>query len=494
MIAQVAQLAMPSVHYLAIAPILVLLGGSLILMFVTAMTRTRVSAVVATSVTVVTAVSAFALSFFQWRDVSIHGSTTTLAHAIALDGFGVLASAAIALGVGLTALVSHDWAHRAHVVGAEFHILVLASASGAMMMAQANDLIVIFLGLEILSIGLYVLVAFDRHRSGSAEAALKYFLLGGFASAIFIYGVALTYGGAGSTNLSSIAYFLAHNFILQPGVLVAGLGLMLVGFAFKVAAVPFHVWSPDVYEGAPSPVTGYMASIVKVGAFAAVLRVIFGALTTQSESWRPLVWGLVVLSTLVGAAVALVQRNIKRLLAYSSISQAGFMLLGLWSASPSGVAGTLYYVVTYLPVVIATFAVVTLVGGEGETSHDLDHYRGLARRQPLLGAAFAVLLLSQAGAPFTTGFFAKFAVITSAVDVGGSWLAVIAMVAAAIGGFFYVRLVLSLYSDDEGSGVRVAVPRLTGSVIAVGSVSAVLFGVWPGPIANLAHHAYLLLP
>jgi NADH-quinone oxidoreductase subunit N len=323
---------------------------------------------------------------------------------------------------------------------------------------------------------------------------LKYFVLGGFASAIFIYGVALTYGGAGSTNLSSIAYFLAHNFILQPGVLVAGLGLMLVGFAFKVAAVPFHVWSPDVYEGAPSPVTGYMASIVKVGAFAAVLRVIFGALTTQSESWRPLVWGLVVLSTLIGAAVALVQRNIKRLLAYSSISQAGFMLLGLWSASPAGVAGTLYYVVTYLPVVIATFAVVTLVGGESETSHDLDHYRGLARRQPLLGAALAILLLSQAGAPFTTGFFAKFAVITSAVDAGGAWLAVIAMVAAAIGGFFYVRLVLSLYSDDEGSGVRVAVPRPTGAVIAVGSVSAILFGVWPGPIANLAHHAYLLLP
>lgn len=493
MISAVSQLAVPSVHYLAIAPILTLLGGSLVLMFVTAMTRSRVSSSVATAVTAVSALAALVIAFFQWHSVSVDGPSTTLAHAIAFDGFGVLASATIALGVLLTSLVAHDWAKRARVVGAEFHILALASASGAMMMAQANDLIVVFLGLEILSIGLYVLVAFDRHRSGSAEAALKYFLLGGFASAIFIYGVALTYGGAGSTNLSSITYFLAHNFILQPGVLVAGLGLMLVGFAFKVAAVPFHVWSPDVYEGAPSPVTGFMASIVKVGAFAAVLRVIFGALTTQAESWRPLVWGMVVLSTLIGAAVALVQRNIKRLLAYSSISQAGFMLLGLWSASPAGAAGTLYYVVTYLPVVIATFAIVTLVGGEGELNHDLDHYRGLARRQPLLGAALAVLLLSQAGAPFTTGFFAKFSVITSAIDAGGAWLAVIAMVAAAIGGFFYVRLVLSLYSDDEGQGVRVTVPRLSAIAIAVGATSAVIFGVFPGPIANLAHHAYLLL-
>ena len=492
--AAVTQLAMPSVHYVAIAPILILLGGALVLMFVTALTRARVATATATIITAITSLSALVVSFFQWHDISINGSTTTLAHAIALDGFGVVASSAIALGLFLTSLVAHDWTKRARVVGAEFHILAMASASGAMMMAQANDLIVLFLGLEILSIGLYVLVAFDRHRASSAEAALKYFLLGGFASAIFIYGAALTYGGTGSTTLTSIAYFLAHNFIMQPGVLVAGLGLMVIGFAFKVAAVPFHVWSPDVYEGAPTPVTGFMASVVKVGAFAAVMRVIFGAMLTQADSWRPLVWGMIVLSTLLGASVALVQRNIKRLLAYSSISHAGFMLLGLWSASPAGVAGTLYYVVTYLPVVVATFAVITLVGGADESNHDIEHYRGLARRQPLLGAALAVLLLSQAGAPFTTGFFAKFSVITAAVAAGGAWLAVIVMVAAAIGGFFYVRLVLSLYAEDSLDRVRIEVPRLTGLVIAFGAVTAIVFGVWPGPIANLAHHATLLLP
>lgn len=487
-------ISMPSVHYLAIAPILVMMGGSLGVMVLSALTRTRVRLHVATISTSVISAAAVVTAFFQWSDISTHGESTTLAHAIAYDGFGVLASAVIAVATLLSTLVAHDWIARAGVIGAEFHILLLAAASGAMIMAQANDLIVVFLGLEILSIGLYVLVAIDRHRGTSGEAALKYLLLGGFASALFIYGTALTYGGTGTTTLTGIAYFLSTNFILQPGVLVAGIGLLLVGFGFKVAAVPFHNWSPDVYEGAPSPVTGFMASIVKVGAFAGVLRIIFGALATQANAWRPLVFALVVLSTFVGAGVALVQKNIKRLLAYSSINHAGFMLLGLWSATPRGAAGTLYYVMTYAPVVIASFAIVSLRGGVNEDRHALEDYRGLARRQPLLGAALAVLLLSQAGAPFTTGFYAKFAVVTSAVDAGGVWLGVLVMVAASIAGYFYVRTVLSLYDGDAATGEVIAVPRASAVVIGVGVVSAVLFGVWPGPLADIAHHAILLLP
>lgn len=487
-------IAMPSVHYLAIAPILVMMGGSLAVMILSALTRTRVRLQVATASTSIISIVAVVVSFFQWSDIANHGESTTLAHAIAYDGFGVLASAVIAVATLLSTLVAHDWIARANVIGAEFHILLLAAASGAMIMAQANDLIVVFLGLEILSIGLYVLVAIDRHRGTSGEAALKYLLLGGFASAIFIYGSALTYGGTGTTTLTGIAYFLSTNFILQPGVLVAGIGLLLVGFAFKVAAVPFHNWSPDVYEGAPSPVTGFMASIVKVGAFAGVLRILIGALSTQANAWRPLVFALVILSTFVGAGVALVQKNIKRLLAYSSINHAGFMLLGLWSATPRGIAGTLYYVMTYAPVVIASFAIASLRGGVNEDRHALEDYRGLARRQPLLGAAFAVLLLSQAGAPFTTGFYAKFAVVTSAVDAGGVWLGVLVMVAASIAGYFYVRTVLSLYDGDAPASDNVIVPRASAIVIGAGVVSAVLFGVWPGPLADLAHQAVLLLP
>jgi len=352
--------------------------------------------------------------------------------------------------------------------------------------------VVIFLGLEILSIGLYVLVAFDRHRLRSAEAALKYFLLGSFASAIFIYGAALVYGATGSTNLSSISYFLGSNILLHPGLLYAGGALLLVGFAFKVAAVPFHLWSPDVYEGAPTPVTGYMAAVVKVGAFAALVRVLISALGTQLATWRPIIWVLIVLTTLVGASLALVQRNVKRMLAYSSINHAGFILLGVWAGTARGSAATLFYLATYAPVVVASFAVLTLVGGDGDDQHSIDHYRGLARRQPVLGAMLAILLLSQLGAPLTTGFYAKYAVLAATVDAGGGPLALITLLGAAIAAFFYLRWVLTLYADDQQDAARVAVPRATALVIGLGVALTILFGVWPGPLAALAQHATVL--
>jgi NADH-quinone oxidoreductase subunit N len=392
----------------------------------------------------------------------------------------------------MSALVAHDWALRERVAGVEFHILALASSGGALLMTQANDLVVIFLGLEILSIGLYVLVAFDRHRATSAEAALKYFLLGSFASAIFIYGAALVYGATGSANLTSISYFLGSNVLLRPALLYAGGALLLVGFAFKIAAVPFHLWSPDVYEGAPTPVTGFMASIVKVGAFAALVRVLISALGTQLDTWRPILWMLVALTTIVGATMALVQRNAKRMLAYSSINHAGFILLGVWAGTIRGTAATLFYVMTYAPIVVATFAVVTLVGGRGDDHHSVDRYRGLARRQPWLGAAMAVLLLSQLGAPLTTGFYAKFTVLASVVDAGGGALALIALLSAAVAAAFYLRWTLALYADDDLEAARIAVPRSTGAVIGFGVLVTLVFGVWPGPLATLAQHATVL--
>jgi len=486
-------ISLPSINYLALAPVLTMVGGALILLFATALSAGRLGRRLTTSAALLTGVAALVETFFQWSYVVHHGATTTAAYAIAFDGFSVVATAAIAIGFILTTLVAHDWSAREGFVGAEFHILALAATSGAMVMAQANDLIVIFLGLEILSIGLYVLVAFDRHRASSAEASLKYFLLGGFASAIFIYGAALTYGATGSTTLSVIATFLTGTFLIKNGVLVAGAGLLLVGFAFKVAAVPFHLWAPDVYEGAPSPVTGLMAAIVKVGAFTAVLRVLASALGTSAYAWRPIVWVLVVLTTFAGAGLALVQQNIKRLLAYSSITNAGFILLGLWSTSPRGAAATLYYVLTYAPLIISIFAVVTLVGGPGDTRHGLENYRGLARRQPWLGGCLTVLLLAQSGAPFTTGFFAKYSVVAAAIGAGGAILAALVMLAAAIAAYVYLRLVLALYAEDtDDTAVLVPVPTGTGLVITLGAASSILFGVWVGPLVNLAHHATLL--
>jgi NADH-quinone oxidoreductase subunit N len=469
-----------------------MLGMSVLVLFVSAMSSAAIRNVVASSATATAGLAGLVVSLFQWHDVVAHGARSTIAHAVIQDGFSVVASAVISVSLIALAPVAHAWAQRDQVRLSEFTVLLLATASGAYVMAQAGDLLVLFLGLEILSIGLYVLAAFDRRRTKSAEASLKYFLLGSLASALFIYGVALIYGGAGSTNLSSIGYFLAHNLVLHPGLLYAGAGLLLVGFGFKVAAVPFHQWSPDVYEGAPTPVTAYMAAVVKIGAFAGVLRVFSVALGTQAAAWRPLVLVLIVASTFIGAGLAIVQRNVKRLLAYSSINHAGFMLLGLWAATPKGAAGTLYYLMTYAPVAIATFAVVTLVGGHGDAQHDLSRYRGLARRQPVLGGALAVLLLAQAGAPFTTGFFAKFGVLSATVVAGGAWLAVATMVAATMAAFFYVRVVLALYADEEHALEPVAVPRGAGIVIVATAAATILFGIWVGPLSDLANRASLL--
>ena len=485
-------LVIPSIHYLAILPVLIFFGASLVLLLASALARFKVPLGVATTTVVLASIASLVVNVVQWHCVATSGASTTIAHAIVLDDFSVVASAVIALAVLMSALVAHDWAKRERLSGVEFHILALASSGGALLMTQANDLIVVFLGLEILSLGLYVLVALDRHRASSSEASLKYFLLGGFASAIFIYGAALVYGATGSTNLTSISYFLGSNVLLRPGLLYAGGALLLVGFAFKIAAVPFHLWSPDVYEGAPTPVTGLMASIVKVGAFAAFVRVIISALGTQLDTWRPILWALIVLTTVVGASLALVQRNAKRILAYSSINHAGFILMGLWAGTVRGVAGTLFYVMTYAPTVVATFAVVTLVGGVGDEHHSIERYRGLARRQPWLGGAMAVLLLSQLGAPLTTGFYAKFSVLAATVDAGGGALALIALISAAIAAFFYLRWAMALYADDDLDGTRVEVPALTGIVIALGVALTLVFGVWPGPLASLAQHATVL--
>jgi NADH-quinone oxidoreductase subunit N len=486
------KLAIPSIHYLAILPVLIFFGAAISLLLASALSRSKVPLSVATTATTLAALATLVVNWQQWRCVARAGASTTIAHAIVLDDFSVIATAVIAVSVVMSAFVAHDWAVRERVAGVEFHILALATSGGAILMTQANDLIVIFLGLEILSIGLYVLVAFDRHRASSSEAALKYFLLGGFASAIFIYGAALVYGATGSTNLTSVSYFLGSNVLLRPALLYAGGALLLVGFAFKIAAVPFHLWSPDVYEGAPTPVTGFMAAIVKVGAFAALVRVLISALGTQLDTWRPILWILIVLTTVVGATVALVQRNAKRLLAYSSINHAGFILLGVWAGTIRGTAATLFYLMTYAPTVVATFAVVTLMGGLGDDHHAIERYRGLARRQPWLGGALAVLLLSQLGAPLTTGFYAKFAVLASVVDVGGGALAIVALLSAAIAAFFYLRWAITLYSDDDVEGTRVAVPLGTGLVIGFGTVTTLIFGVWPGPLVTLAQHATIL--
>jgi NADH-quinone oxidoreductase subunit N len=441
--------AIPSIHYVVLLPEFLLAGAAIVLLVATSLVRGGLHRSVGTAVVVATCAGVFADCIAQWVDVARHGPSTTIAHAVVEDGFAVVAVGIIAISLALSIVVCDGWLKREGVGGVELHVLALASAAGAVLMAQANDLVVVFLGLEILSIGLYVLAAFDRRSERSGEAALKYFLLGGFASAIFVYGIALLYGATGTTQLGQLADFLSKNVPKNPGLLLAGTALVLVGFAFKIAAVPFHAWSPDVYEGSPTPVVGYMAAVVKVGAFAAVLRVLSSALTTQQAAWRPMVFALAALSMVVGASLAVVQRNVKRMLAYSSVSHGGFVLLGLWAVSSRGTAAALYYLATYALLVIGSFAVVGVVSADGH--EDISDYRGLAARRPWLAACLTLLLLAQAGVPFTTGFLAKLGVVEAAVgQLGGAGAALgaIAMVATAIGAFFYLRLVVLTYDTS----------------------------------------------
>jgi NADH-quinone oxidoreductase subunit N len=515
------RLTLPHIDYYSIVPVLILLGGAVLTLLVSSMTVKPVRATVTTALSVASGLASLCMSLVQWYQVSGHSASVTIGGAVVQDGFSALVSVLVSCAVVVSAFVVDGWSRREEVVGPELQVLLLVSASGAMIMGSANDLIVIFLGLEIMSISLYVLAALNPRRSESGEASLKYFVLGAFSSAVFAYGIALTYGATGTSNLPQIADYLAHNVLLHDGLLLAGLAFLLVGFGFKVAAVPFHLWTPDVYQGAPSPVTGFMAAIAKAGGFAALLRVFVSSFGLLRTDWQPAVWVMTAVTLVLGAVLAVVQRDIKRMLAYSSINHAGFVLLGLQAATARGIEASLYYLFVYTFMVIGTFAVVTVVGGRGDAEHDLDRYRGLAATSPLMAGALAVLLVSQAGIPFTTGFFAKLEVISASVGAGSTALAVIAMISAAMAAFFYLRVVLYMYSptgalqyatDEVGSisaeglsGVGVPASSSTDaaahamevpSTISVAVLACVavtvVFGIWPSPVIDFAHHASLL--
>jgi NADH-quinone oxidoreductase subunit N len=481
-------IAVPPIRWLAILPPIIMIGGAVVLLGVASLVRRPLRIAVATVATVAISGGALGVALWQWSDVQEHGAHTYVAKAVVMDGFSAFFMILMSIAMILSALVADGYLRREGWQGAEFHVLALVSASGAMLMAMANDLIIVFLGLEILSISLYVLTAFNYRRAASGEAALKYFILGSFSSAIFVYGIALTYGATGSTNLTQIADFLSKNVVLTNGLLLAGLALLLVGFGFKIAAVPFHMWTPDVYQGAPSPVTGFMAAVAKAGAFAAMLRVLFSSFGVVDTDWRPIVYGLAVLSLVLGAFVALRQRDVKRMLAYSSINHAGFILLGVVAGTARGAAASLYYLFAYLFMTVGCFAVVTVLGREGDTDHDLSRYRGLAGRQPVLALAFAVLLLAQAGAPFTTGLWAKVEVVFAVDAAGYVPLGVIALVTAAVAAYFYLRVAVLMYA---GGGLGEPEGGTSGSA-APGAVPVDAAGGAPVPATTGAPAGHAL--
>ena len=501
-----ATLDTPKIDWIAVGPATVLIAGALLLIVVASLAKhTKWAGGFATWFTIGTAITAGGFAVPLWDRVNQGRSSSALANALHVDGFSVFFAMLTVCAVALAALVLDGYLRREELEGPEVFVLMLLSASGGIIMASANDLIVLFLGLEILSIALYVLAGSHLRRAESQEAALKYFVLGGFSSAVFLYGIALTYGATGSTNLTEIANYLAGNIILNNGLLVGGLALMLVGLGFKIAAVPFHVWTPDVYQGAPSPVTGFMAAAAKAAGFSALLRIMLTGLASRRLDWQPIIWVLAIASMLLGSVLAVVQSDVKRMLAYSSISHAGFILIGLQAGNAVGLSSSLVYLFTYAIVVLGTFGVVTVVGGRGDSRHDLDDYNGLAKRSPFLAVALTVFLLAQAGIPATSGFIAKFGVIRAAADANSYAIAIIAMLISVVGAFFYLRLILRMWAggddnagdhadgqgDDNAGAAQIRMPIATQLAIAIAFVFTIAVGVLPQTIIDFADRALL---
>ncbi len=484
----------PQVDWLAVGPEVALAVTGLVLVLAAALNRGRLNlSGIYFDMSLAGVAAAALLSGRLWFVVTDEAPYQALRGMVAVDGFAVFARFIILAATALGLLVAQGYLRREGVEGPEYHALLLFSASGMLLMTSANDLIVVFLALEILSIALYVLAAFDKRRLESQEAGLKYFVLGSFSSAVFLYGVAMVYGATGTTSLPGIAGFLATNTLTSPGLLVAGLALLLVGLAFKVAAVPFHMWTPDVYQGSPTPVTGFMAAGAKAAGFAALLRVFATSFEHYSVDWKPLVWVLAVASLLLGSIVAIAQEDVKRMLAYSSISHAGYVLMGFQANTGDGYSSALFYLFCYTFMVVGSFAVVTVVGRRGDRRHALADYRGLAARQPLLAGTLTLFLLAQAGVPLTSGFVAKFTVFSATVDAEEYALATIGVLATVIATFFYLRLIVLMYmtAPDEAEGTE-PVFHLDGSTsvaLAVAAVVTLVLGVFPGAVIDLARDA-----
>ncbi len=506
----IVQVAGPSIDWLALLPMIILLAGALLTLTFSSFLKKREPKGLFTLTTVAIAIAAAVSSVPMWArvqgwdsllwwnlDQSQTGPFSTAGGAVGIDGFSLFITIVLCLGVVLAALLADGFLRRESMTGPEFYVLLLLSAVGGVIMAMSNDLIVLFIGLETLSIAVYVLAGMNLRRVQSQESGLKYFILGAFSSAFLLYGIAMLYGATGSTNFADIRDFMAAVVPIHNGLLLVGLVLVLVGLAFKISAVPFHAWSPDVYDGAPTPATAWMASGVKAAAVAGLVRVFMLTFPNYASTWKPIVYVLAILSMVVGAALAIVQSNVKRMLAYSSISHAGFILMAIQANSANGVTAAAFYVAVYTFMVAGSFGVVAIVGRKGDGNHQLSDYNGLVRSNPWLAGSFIVMLLAQAGVPFTAGFFAKFLSITAAADAHAVPLAIIAMVSAVISAFLYLRIIVAMFMSGGDDGTedvidrskRLHVPFAAGLAIAICVVVTIGYGLFPDLLLDPARDA-----
>ena len=414
---------------------------------------------------------------------------TSFSGLLIVDGFGTLFRVlVIAVGV-LTVFVSNAYLNREGANSGEYYALVLFSVVGQCVMVTANDLIMVFIGLEISSISSYVLAGYLRDDKRANEAALKYFLLGSFATAFLLYGIALIYGATGSTNLALIRSTIISTTVGSSTMLVGiAAALMLVGFGFKISAAPFQMWAPDVYQGAPTPVTAFLSAGPKAAAFAVILRVFMTSFRPISASWEPLVWISAALSMTIGNFAALVQTDVKRMLAYSSIAHAGYVLVAIAARSEEGIAAAMFYLAAYVLMNIGAFAVVAHISGKGEKYVKIQDLAGLGGKMPMTAAALSIFLLSLIGVPLTGGFFGKFYIFKAALESKLVWLAVLGMVNSAVGAYYYLRILVVMYMQEPGEAVSDLQPLPIGlkATLLASLAGILLLGIFPSALLEFA--------
>lgn len=397
------------------------------------------------------------------------------------DMFAVFTKGLVIVAAALGVIMSRDFMERHHVARFEFPILIVFATLGMMLMISANDLISLYVGLEMQSLSLYVMASIQRDDNRATEAGLKYFVLGAVASGLLLYGSSLVYGFAGTTNFDALAGLFAANADVSPG-LVIGIVFILAGLAFKVSAVPFHMWTPDVYEGAPTPVTAFFAVAPKIAALALFVRVMVGPFGDLMAQWQQIVILISVLSMILGALAAINQRNIKRLMAYSSIGHVGYALVGLAAGTEEGTRGILIYLAIYLIMNVGTFACILCMRKGGRMVEAIDDLAGLGKSNPMLAATIVVFMFSLAGIPPLAGFFGKLYVFLAAVEAGLFVLAIIGVVTSVIGAFYYLRIIKVMYFDDPIDTLDTPIGKELTLVIATTSIIIVLFFVYPSPI------------
>jgi len=441
--------------------------------------------------------SSAAAAIASYRQLPL-GPLTAFSGTIRVDAFSIFFHLLVAAIVIITLLASLDYfeGHAGHA--GEYFALMLFGAVGMMLMTCSVDLLMVFVGLEISSISTYIMAGFRKSQPAASESSIKYFLLGSFATAFFLYGIALAFGATGSTSIPTIAAGLAG--AATPTMAFLALGMMIIGLGFKVSAAPFHLWTPDVYQGAPAPVVGFMSTAPKAAAFAVLLRILFSGFPLYQHRWSVLIWVISALSMTIGNLGALKQTDVKRMLAYSSIAHAGYLLAAFTALAQTGITAACFYTASYAAMNVGAFIVITQIGGFDETARTIDDYRGLASQRPVLAALLGFFLLSLIGIPFTGGFFGKFYVFTAAISAGHSGLAVVGLLNSGIACFYYLRLLASVYSQPEQALSDLAasgqVSRFDATVraplaiaLVLAAVSTLLLGICPGRVLSLADDA-----